>query len=156
MEMKIYTKPILVGCLLMFLLSIPVGFIVVQVQEYFLSIYGLSYEHSNIDQIEGVLSKYDFHPYIILSHVFSSLVTVSIPSYVSANLAKSSKILHGMIVGVFSVLLFLYWGNMDDTIFVLFVVSLDVIASLLGAFLAKETKETGAGLSGSMGSDSID
>lgn len=137
--MKLSVKPIFVGLLLMLILSFPVGLAAVQVQEYFLDIHGLSYEDSSIDQIYKVLLKYEFHPYMIILYLLSSIVTVSFPSFVAAYMAKNNPIFHGLIIGLLSVILFFLlsdfksYGNIG---FIIMINSLDLLLALFGAWIA--------------------
>lgn len=136
--MKLSSKPIIIGFLLMLVLSFPMGIVTVQLYDYFLNIHGLSYENSKIDRIYEILSRYDYHPYMLLLYIFSSIVTVSIPAFVAAYLSKSNRILHGMMIGLLSVLLFLASiGSFDSIKFILLIVSIDLITALLGSAIGK-------------------
>ncbi|HIE56464.1 MAG TPA: hypothetical protein EYP90_15065 [Chromatiaceae bacterium] len=143
--MKLSMKPIFVGLLLMLVLSFPMGLATVQVHEYFLDIHGLSYEYSTLDQITDVLVKYEFHPYMLLLYVLSAIVTVSIPSFVVAYLAKNDQIFHGLVIGLLSVLLFFLLSDSesyDNNIkFIVLVSSLNLLLALLGAWMGKITKK---------------
>jgi len=136
--MKLSTKPIIIGFLLMLILSFPMGIVTIQLHDYFLNIHGLSYEDSKINQIYEILSRYYYHPYMLLLYIFSSIVTVSIPSFVAAYLSKSNRILHGMMIGLLSVLLFLASiGSFDSIKFILLIISIDITTALLGSTIGK-------------------
>jgi hypothetical protein len=104
---NISLKGIGVGIAASLVLSIPVGFMF---GFYFVEIYNEvapGVNLANDKEVAEMTNKLMFHPLSIAFVVMATLITVGIPAYITALVAKKGYTLNAVILGVFVLLLFL-------------------------------------------------
>lgn len=141
MAFKIFgldVKAIILALALMMVLSIPVGILYAYANELIITEHGLSYVHSDVKEIYAVISQYQYHPAMLLLYVVGSIVSVAIPSYISALMASDHYMLNAMVIGVFSVAFFTFEvGNVVESGFLLLTIVLNMASSFGGGWLLR-------------------
>ena len=142
--MNTTVKALAVGVLMTVFISIPIGFGISTVQEYFLGLNGLSYESSEVELIYRVLAEYEYHPYMILLYFGVALLAVFIPSYVTARLAQRRRLLYGFLIGVVAASVFLVdYDSPRSNGFIVSCSAIYLLAGYVGGYFgAKAHRET--------------
>ena len=130
-------KGIAAGLLAMFILAIPVSFMF---SYFFVAIYNDIAPGINLTdevEVQNMTFKLITHPLSVAYIILSTIISVGVPAYISALVAKKAFILNAMAIGLLSLMSFVFIKDIlvETPIFSIILVALTLLVTYMAGLI---------------------